>query len=58
MALAFLVVPLLWYVVLGPFGAVLRPDGLLDRQPFGSLFVPWAAGPTAEPATRGVFTSH
>jgi len=27
---------------------------LLDRQPLGSLFVPWEAGAAAEPTTSGV----
>ena len=35
------VVALHLYVALGPFGVHLRPEGLYDRQPFGSLFVPW-----------------
>ncbi|MFI1993059.1 hypothetical protein [Actinoplanes sp. NPDC020271] len=56
-ALSLLVVLLLavvWTRLLGPFGPSLRPDGLADRQPFGSLFVPWEAGPSAEPTTIGV----
>jgi hypothetical protein len=54
LTLSFLLLPLAWYRALGPFGPVLRPDGLLDRQPFGSVFVPWTAGPTAESTTTGV----
>jgi hypothetical protein len=54
LALMFLLLPLTWYRALGPFGPVLRPDGLLDRQPLGSVFVPWTAGPTAKPTTAGV----
>jgi hypothetical protein len=53
LALLFMLLPLTWYRALGPLGPALRPDGLLDRQPFGSIFVPWAAGPTAEPTTTG-----
>jgi hypothetical protein len=52
--LPLLLLPLVWYRVLGPFGPVLRPDGLLDRQPSGSVFVPWEAGPAAVPTTTGV----
>lgn len=37
------VVGLYLYVALGSFGVRLRPDGVHDRQPFGSLFVPWDA---------------
>ena len=54
LVLIVLIAALLWYRVLGPFGPVLRPDGLLDRQPFGSMFVPWEAGPRAQPALQGV----
>lgn len=54
LAVTILLLPLAWYRVLGPFGAVLRSDGLLDRQPFGSVFVPWEAGLAAEPTTVGV----
>jgi hypothetical protein len=54
LVLLVVLLALLWYRVLGPFGPSLRPDGLLDRQPFGSVFVPWQAGLAAEPTTRGV----
>jgi hypothetical protein len=43
-----------WYDVSGPFGTFLRPDGVLDRQPLGSLFVPWEAVGAATPTTSGV----
>jgi hypothetical protein len=46
--------PVQWWGVLGRFGLFLRPDGLLDRQPLGSLFVPWEAGAAAEPTALGV----
>jgi hypothetical protein len=49
-----LLLPVQWYSTLGRFGLVLRPDGLLDRQPLGSIFVPWEAGPAADPARLGV----
>jgi hypothetical protein len=49
-----LVLPLQWYGVLGPFGVFLRPDGLLDRQPLGTIFVPWQAGVSAKPTSYGV----
>jgi len=50
-----LLAPLQWAGVLGTrYGLFLRPDGLLERGPLGSLFVPWEAGPTAEPTTSGV----
>lgn len=52
--LMLLLLPLQWYNVLGPFGVFLRSDGVLDRHPFGSLFVPWAAVPAAEPTSFGV----
>jgi hypothetical protein len=54
LVLMVLLLPLVWYRVLGPFGVSVRPDGLFDRQPFGSLLVPWEAGPAAEPTTSGV----
>jgi hypothetical protein len=49
-----LLLPVQWYSTLGRFGLVLRPDGLLDRQPLGSIFVPWEAGPAAHPTRLGV----
>ncbi len=52
--LLLLLVPLQWYSVLGPFGVFLGPDGVRDRQPFGSIFVPWEAVPAAEPTSSGV----
>jgi hypothetical protein len=54
LVLLLLLFPLQWYTVLGPFGIVLRPDGVLDRQPRGSIFVPWEAGAAAEPTRNGV----
>jgi hypothetical protein len=53
-ALLLLLVPLQWYGVLGPFGLFLRPDGVLDRNPLGSIFIPWEAGPAAAPTSSGV----
>ncbi|SCG72383.1 hypothetical protein GA0070613_5069 [Micromonospora inositola] len=53
-ALLLLLLPLAWYGALGRFGMILRPDGILDRQPLGSIFVPWEAAPTARPARHGV----
>lgn len=32
-----------WWSALGRFGVRLSPDGIVDRQVFGSLFVPWDA---------------
>jgi hypothetical protein len=32
-----------WRSALGRFGVRLSPDGIVDRQVFGSLFVPWDA---------------
>jgi hypothetical protein len=52
--LLLVLLPLQWYGVLGPFGMVLAPDGVHDRQPLGSVFVPWAAGPAAQPGNSGV----
>lgn len=46
--------PVQWYSALGRFGLVLRPDGILDRQPLGSIFVPWEAGPAAHPTRLGI----
>jgi hypothetical protein len=54
LVLLLLLFPLQWYTVLGPFGMVLRPDGVLDRQPRGSIFVPREAGAAAEPTRNGV----
>lgn len=52
--LLLVLLPLRWYGVLGPFGMFLRPDGVLDRQPLGSVFVPWEAGLSAKPTNYGV----
>ncbi|MBB4692043.1 hypothetical protein [Paractinoplanes abujensis] len=41
-----------WYIALGPHGVRLRSDGLHDRQPFGSLFVPWEALGSASAGRR------
>jgi hypothetical protein len=50
-----LLAPVQWGSVLRTrYGLFLRPDGLLDRQPLGSIFVPWEAGATAQPTTYGV----
>lgn len=54
LVLLALLVPAQWYSLLGPFGMFLRPDGIVDRQPLGSIFVPWQAGATAEPIPYGV----
>jgi hypothetical protein len=53
-ALLLLLLPLQWYIALGRFGLVMRPDGLFDRHPFGSIFVPWEAGPAAQPNSLSV----
>jgi hypothetical protein len=53
-ALTLLLLPLQWRSVLGPFGMFLRPDGVLDRQLFGSVFVPWEAAPTATTTRSGI----
>jgi hypothetical protein len=39
-------------------GVRLRPDGLLDRQPFGSLFVPWEAFDIEHPVGPGARNSE
>jgi hypothetical protein len=52
--LLVVLLPVQWLSVLGPYGLSLRPDGLLDRQPLGSVFVPWEAGAAAEPTTVGI----
>jgi hypothetical protein len=49
-----LLLPLQWYSVVGPFGVFLGPDGVLDRQPFGSVFVPWQAVAAAKPTNSGI----
>ena len=38
-----LLVVLQWYSALGARGVRLRPDGIHDQQPLGSLFIPWEA---------------
>ncbi|GIF21472.1 membrane protein implicated in regulation of membrane protease activity [Actinoplanes tereljensis] len=48
-ALAVLTV-VIWYLGWRWHGVRLTPDGLIDRQPFGSVFVPWAALAADEPA--------
>jgi hypothetical protein len=40
----------LWWAALGRFGVRLGPDGIIDRQPFGSLHVPWEALAIPRPA--------
>jgi hypothetical protein len=52
--LLVVLLPVQWLSVLGPYGLFLRPDGLLDRQPLGSVFVPWEAGAAAEPTGFGI----
>jgi hypothetical protein len=52
--LMLLLLPLQWYSVLGPFGVFLGPDGVLDRQPIGSVFVPWEAVAAAKPTSSGI----
>ncbi len=44
------IVAVQWHVALGPFGVRLRADGVFDRQPFGTLFVPWEALADTAPA--------
>lgn len=39
-----------WWWALGRFGVRLRPDGIVDRQVFGSLFAPWDALATPQSA--------
>jgi hypothetical protein len=41
---------LLWRTTWGWFGVQLRPEGVYDRQPLGSLFTPWDALVRAYPA--------
>lgn len=52
--LVVVLLPVQWWSVLGRFGLFLRPDGLLERQPFGSIFIPWEAGAAAEATPYGV----
>lgn len=46
-----LVLALQWYVAWVLPGVRLRPDGVHDRQPFGSLVIAWDAFDTDVPAT-------
>jgi len=39
-----------WRLTWGWFGVQLRPDGVYDRQPLGSLFIPWDAFARAYPS--------
>ncbi|GAA2853348.1 hypothetical protein Acy02nite_50620 [Actinoplanes cyaneus] len=39
-----------WWAALGRYGVRLTPDGIIDRQVYGRLFVPWEALATVEPA--------
>ena len=39
-----------WHLAWGWFGVQLQPDGVHDRQPLGSLFIPWDAFVHAYPA--------
>ena len=41
-----------WYLALGPFGLRLTPDGILQRHPLGSQFVPWDAVTWARPGRQ------
>ncbi|WP_157752126.1 PH domain-containing protein [Actinoplanes derwentensis] len=43
MALWLIAIGFAWWQMLRPGGVRLRPDGVEDRQPFGSMFVPWEA---------------
>lgn len=45
-----LVVGLHLYVALGSFGVRLRPEGVDNRQPLGSMFIPWEAFAPGYPA--------
>ncbi len=38
-----LLLALSWYMALGSFGVRLRSDGIHERRPFATLFVPWDA---------------
>jgi hypothetical protein len=40
---------LFWHLAWGWYGVRLTPDGLVDRQPFGTLRVPWDAFATDRP---------
>ena len=49
-----LLVAFQWWVAWGRAGTQLRPDGVHDRQPLGSLFVAWdALTPTTAATPRG-----
>jgi hypothetical protein len=54
LVLMALAVALQWLRLFGPFGLFLRPDGVFERQPLGSYFVPWEAAPDAEPTGTGI----
>ncbi|MBU2665288.1 PH domain-containing protein [Actinoplanes bogorensis] len=41
-----------WYLALGPFGVRLTPEGILQRNPLGSQFVPWDAVTGARPGRQ------
>ncbi|MFI5497011.1 hypothetical protein [Actinoplanes sp. NPDC051859] len=40
-----------WYLALGGLGLRVRPDGVVNRQLFGSLFIPWEAFAAGFPVT-------
>lgn len=40
----------LWWAALGRYGVRLAPDGIIDRQAYGRMFVPWDALATPDPA--------
>jgi hypothetical protein len=45
-----------WWSALGRFGARLIPAGIIDRQMFGSLFIPWDA--LATPCSAYAHNAH
>jgi hypothetical protein len=42
-----------WHLAGDRHGVRLRPDGVLNREPLGSLFIPWDAFVTANPVSPG-----
>ncbi|MFF0379794.1 hypothetical protein [Actinoplanes missouriensis] len=64
LALWLVLIVALWVAALGRNGVRLRPDGIVDRQIFGSLFVPWEALSTphaayaADPYRISLFLAH
>ncbi|MEU4622087.1 hypothetical protein AB0G04_19245 [Actinoplanes sp. NPDC023801] len=45
-------VAVFWWAASGRYGVRLTPDGIIDRQVHGRLFVPWEALATPDPAYR------